>query len=94
MVSAKSHKIFPIISELAKRIIWAIYVIYSIAWDQIFIKLSNRVNGSARERGDELTVEDPRGEVAAAEVARHLTHRPARGRLRGASIASAHLRGG
>ena len=47
VVSAKSHKIFPIISELAKRIVWAIYVIYRVAWNQILIELSNSVNLSA-----------------------------------------------
>lgn len=44
VVTAKSHKIFPIISELAKWIIRAIYVIYSVAWNQILIKLPNSVN--------------------------------------------------
>ena len=47
VVSAKSHKIFPIISELAKWIVRAIYVIYCVAWNQILIELSNSVNLSA-----------------------------------------------
>lgn len=41
----------------------------------------------AGARGEELPVEDPGSEVAAAEEARHLTHRAAGGSLLSGSIA-------
>lgn len=65
MIPAKTHKVLAIVRKLAKGMVWAIDIIYSTAWNQIFIKLSNKINTGPWAGGEDLALEDPGSEVVA-----------------------------